>query len=88
MSACSSPHGRLAGVGLDAVRQDAAAIAAAHRLAGQDNPCAAADVTLALRGYARDDAGREVRQARPLDTEAVMLNLNSTDKKYSITQGV
>ncbi|MDE0703974.1 MAG: tyrosine-type recombinase/integrase [Rhodospirillaceae bacterium] len=62
----------LAGLGLAALRQDAAAIAAAHRLADRDNPCASPVVTLALRGFARAHAGREVRQASPLTAEAVL----------------
>lgn len=62
----------LAGLGLAALRQDAAAIAAAHRLAGQDNPCESPVVTLALRGMARAHAWREARQASPLTAEAVL----------------
>ena len=57
------------------VRTHAAAIAAKHRDAGLDSPCAHAGVSRTLAGHARRKGGAQ-KQARPLDLGAVRVVLD------------
>ena len=60
-----------AGAGRATLDMARAAIAAAHDMAGEENPCAAAVVRLTLQGLHRQAAGRSVRQAAALDSQAL-----------------
>ena len=59
------------GAGMATLRMATAAIAAAHELADEANPCASRAVKTIMRGLARQAAGAPVRQAKALTADAV-----------------
>ena len=71
-----------------------AAIARAHELADHANPCANKAVKEAMRGLARQAAGKPQRQARAMDAEAVATirgSLNGradTDRRAAVTMAL
>ena len=66
-----------AGAGAATLRMASAAIAAAHRIAGEQSPTASPAVKQALKGLVRQQAGDGQRQAKPLTGEAVAAVRNS-----------
>ena len=59
------------GAGMATLRMAVAAIAAMHGLKGSGSPCGDRIVRTAMRGFARQAAGRPVRQAKGLTADAV-----------------
>ena len=59
------------GASLASLRLITAAVGQAHKLAGEPNPAAHALVQRAMAGFARQARGKPVKQARPLDRDAV-----------------
>jgi len=59
------------GAGMATLRMAVAAVAAMHGLKGSGSPCGDRIVRTAMRGFARQAAGRPVRQAKGLTADAV-----------------
>lgn len=80
---------RAADAGMATLRMAAAAVAAAHDLAGHANPCADRIVKTAMQGFARQaaEAGATARQARGLDAEAVAAIRGALDGKINTPAG-